>query len=76
VSFSLDLDSLDPSIAPGVDCPTPGGIRREEMFEALRLAAEAPLVHVEVVEVNPAADPEGVTARIAVEASRLLLAGR
>lgn len=76
VSFSLDLDSLDPSIAPGVDCPTPGGIRREEMFEALRLAAGAPLVHVEVVEVNPAADPEGVTARIAVEAARLLLAGR
>ena len=76
VSFSLDLDSLDPSIAPGVDCPTPGGIRREEMFEALQLASAAPLVHVEVVEVNPAADPEGVTARIAVEAARLLLAGR
>jgi arginase family enzyme len=46
------------------------------MCEARRLAAGAPRVHVEVVEVNPAADPEGVTARIAVEAARLLLAGR
>jgi arginase len=76
VSFSLDLDSLDPSIAPGVDCPSPGGIRREELFEALAMSAAAPLVHVEVVEVNPAADPEGVTARIAVEAARALLAAR
>lgn len=76
VSFSLDLDSLDPSIAPGVDCPTPGGIHRGELFEALRMAAAAPLVHVEVVEVNPSADPEGVTARIAVESARVLLAGR
>jgi arginase len=75
MSFSLDLDSLDPSIAPGVDCPTPGGIRREELFEALRLAAAAPLVHVEVVEVNPTADPDGITARIAVEAARMLLSG-
>lgn len=76
LSFSLDLDSLDPSIAPGVDCPTPGGIRREELFEALALAAAGPLVHVEVVEVNPAADPEAETARIAVEAAVALLSGR
>lgn len=76
ISFSLDLDSLDPSIAPGVDCPAPGGIRREELLAALRMVAAAPLVHVEVVEVNPAADPEGVTARIAVESARVLLAGR
>lgn len=75
ISFSLDLDSLDPSIAPGVDCPTPGGIRREELREALGMVAAAPLVHVEVVEVNPAADPDGVTARIAVESARVLLAG-
>jgi len=77
MGFSLDLDSLDPSIAPGVDCPTPGGITREEMFAALRMAAmTAPLVHVEIVEVNPTADPEGVTARLAVEAARLLLSRR
>lgn len=76
MSFSLDLDSLDPSIAPGVDCPTPGGISREQLQEALCMVAAAPLVHVEVVEVNPASDPNGVTARIAVESARLLLAGR
>lgn len=75
ISFSLDLDSLDPSVAPGVDCPTPGGIRRDELFEALRIASAAPLVHVEVVEVNPSADPEGCTAAIAVEAARILLGG-
>lgn len=75
ISFSLDLDSLDPSIAPGVDCPTPGGIRREELHEALHMVAAAPLVHVEIVEVNPTADPEGLTARIAVQSASVLLEG-
>ncbi|MCE2885224.1 MAG: arginase [Planctomycetaceae bacterium] len=72
-SVSFDLDSLDPSIAPGVDCHVPGGLDWASAETILRICGEAPgLVAVEVVEVNPSADPDGRTARLAVEAAALL----
>jgi hypothetical protein len=72
-SVSFDLDSLDPSIAPGVDCHVPGGLdwRTAEVILA-RIGASNAAVAVEVVEVNPSADPSGKTARLAVEAAALL----
>ena len=72
-SVSFDLDSLDPSIAPGVDCHVPGGFdwRTAERILA-RIGASGAAVAVEVVEVNPSADAKGVTVRLAVEAAGLL----
>ena len=76
VSVSFDLDSLDPSIAPGVDCHVPDGLLWHEAEPILRLVGRHPgVVAIEVVEVNPTADPDGRTARLAVEAAALL-AGR
>ncbi len=72
-SASFDLDSLDPSIAPGVDCHVPGGFLWDEARAMLERVGRAPgLVAVEVVEVNPTADHDGRTARLAVEACALL----
>ncbi|MGA1224298.1 MAG: arginase family protein, partial [Phycisphaerales bacterium] len=74
VSVSFDLDSLDPSIAPGVDCLVEGGLQWGEAEPLLRtIGAHAGVVAVEVVEVNPTADVEARTASLAVEAARLLL---
>ena len=73
LSVSFDLDSLDPSIAPGVDCHVPGGLEWSEAAEILaRVGAHRGVVAVEVVEVNPSADIDGRTARLAVEATALL----
>ncbi len=73
VSVSFDLDSLDPSIAPGVDCHVPDGLLWEEAAPILRLVGRHDgVVAIEVVEVNPTADPGGRTARLAVEAAALL----
>jgi len=73
VSVSFDLDCLDPSVAPGVDCHVDGGLDWPEAQALLaRIGVHPGVWAVEVVEVNPAADRDGQTARLAVEAAALL----
>jgi arginase len=68
VHISLDMDALDPVVAPGVGTPVPGGLTYREAHLALELAAESGLVgSLEVVEVNPILDRENTTAETAVE---------
>lgn len=65
---SLDMDALDPEVAPGVGTPVPGGLTYREAHLACELAAETDqLVSLEVVEVNPILDDRNRTARLAVE---------
>jgi arginase len=68
VHVSLDMDALDPDVAPGVGTPVRGGLTYREAHLALELVAEAGLVgSLEVVEVNPILDSENTTAQTAVE---------
>jgi len=68
VHVSLDLDVLDPEVAPGVGTPVRGGLSYREAHLALELVAESGLVRsLEVVEVNPILDRENQTAELAVE---------
>src|SRR5215203_3304397 len=68
VHLSLDMDVLDPDIAPGVGTPVRGGLSYREAHLAMELAAEAGIVgSLEVVEVNPILDRENETAQLAVE---------
>ena len=68
VHVSLDMDVLDPEIAPGVGTPVRGGLSYREAHLALELVAESGLVgSLEVVEVNPILDRENETAKLAVE---------
>ena len=68
VHVSLDMDALDPDIAPGVGTPVVGGLTYREAHLALELVAESGLAgSLEVVEVNPILDRENLTARTAVE---------
>jgi arginase len=68
VHVSLDVDVLDPEVAPGVGTPVPGGLTYREAHLALELVAESGLAgSFEVVEVNPILDRENRTARTAVE---------
>ena len=68
VHLSLDLDVLDPEVAPGVGTPVRGGLSYREAHLAMELAAESGLVgSLEVVEVNPILDRENETAKLAVE---------
>jgi agmatinase len=66
VFLSVDIDVCDPGFAPGTGTPEPGGLTPRELLRAVRrIAAEAPLAGVEVVEVSPPYDHADVTALLA-----------
>jgi arginase len=68
VHLSLDLDALDPEVAPGVGTPVRGGLTYREAHLACELVAESGLIgSLELVEVNPILDRENTTALTAVE---------
>jgi arginase len=68
VHASVDLDVVDPEVAPGVGNPVRGGLSYREAHLALELVAEAGLLDaLELVEVNPIRDHENTTAALAVE---------
>src|SRR5436305_3442901 len=57
VHVSLDMDALEPDIAPGVGTPVRGGLSYREAHLAMELVAESGLAgSLEVVEVNPILD--------------------
>ena len=65
---SLDMDFLDPSEAPGVGTPCPGGATYREAHLAMELIADSGLMRsFEIVEVNPILDTANRTGRLAVE---------
>ena len=66
--ISFDMDSLDPSEAPGVGTPVRGGLSYREAHLAMELACDSGCVtSLEVVEVNPVMDERNRTAQLAVE---------
>jgi arginase len=68
VHVSLDMDALDPDVAPGVGTPVRGGLSYREAHLALELLAESGLASsFDVVEVNPILDRENQTGKLAVE---------
>jgi arginase len=68
VHVSLDMDALDPDVAPGVGTPVRGGLSYREAHLAMELVAESELASsLDVVEVNPILDRENETGRLAVE---------
>ena len=68
VHISLDLDGLDPEVAPGVGTPVRGWLTYREAHLAMELIAESGLLCcLEIVEVNPILDRENRTAWLAVE---------
>jgi arginase len=62
--ISLDIDVLEPMLAPGVSHPEPGGLTPREVLEVLA-AVRAPVVGADVVEYNPANDFRHLTAYVA-----------
>lgn len=68
IHVSLDLDGLDPTIAPGVGTPIPGGLTYREAHLLLEILANSHKVRsLDIVEVNPILDTENKTAQVAVE---------
>lgn len=65
--LSIDLDAIDPLIAPGVGTPVPGGLSyREGHLICEKAARSSRLLGLEIVELNPVLDAENRTGRLAV----------
>lgn len=65
---SLDVDFLDPAIAPAVGTTVPGGTTFREAHLVMELLHESGLVtSLDLVELNPFLDERGRTARLMVD---------
>ncbi|MBA2783592.1 MAG: arginase family protein, partial [Rubrobacteraceae bacterium] len=77
VHLSLDLDAVDPEVAPGVGTPVRGGLTYREAHLLMELVNEAGIVSsLDVVEVNPILDVKNGTATLAVELVESLMGRR
>jgi len=61
---TFDIDSIDPSMAPGTGTPEAGGFTTREAQEMLRLLDGVDIVGADVVEVAPPFDVGGMTALV------------
>lgn len=57
--LSVDIDVIDPGLAPGTGTPEPGGWTTREMIRILRGVEGLNVVGADVVEVAPAYDNQG-----------------
>jgi len=81
IYLSVDIDVLDPGMAPGTGTPEPGGLLTRELLRAVRqVATSVELAGMDVVEVSPPYDVAEVTAsaahRCVLEAISALAARR
>ena len=68
---TIDIDGMDPSLAPGTGTPSPGGFSYDEANELLEnLAKKGKIVGFDLVEVSPPYDLSGITSQVA---ARLIL---
>ncbi|MCR4266213.1 arginase [Nitratireductor sp. ZSWI3] len=74
---SLDVDFLDPSIAPAVGTTVPGGATFREAHLAMEMLHDAGLVtSLDLVELNPFLDERGRTAILLVDLTASLMGRR
>lgn len=62
--ISFDLDALDPAFAPGISHHEPGGLTTRQAIQVIQ-GLKARIVGFDIVELNPARDPSGITAAAA-----------
>jgi arginase len=68
VHVSLDLDAVDPTVAPGVGTPVKGGLDYREAHLIMELISESRVMtSMEIVEANPILDTKNASAEFAVE---------
>ncbi|MCV6824335.1 MULTISPECIES: arginase [Halocynthiibacter] len=74
---SLDVDFLDPSIAPAVGTTVPGGATIREAHLAMEMICDSGLMtSLDLVELNPFLDDRGRTAEVMVDLTASLFGRR
>lgn len=67
VFLSIDIDVVDPGMAPGVGTPEPGGLTSRQLLDTVnRLGRELDIIGADIVEVSPIYDgPGDITSQLA-----------
>jgi formimidoylglutamase len=66
IYLSIDIDVVDPGLAPGTGTPEPGGLMTRELLRAVRrIVGSVDLAGMDIVEVSPPYDWAESTAMIA-----------
>lgn len=74
---SLDVDFLDPSVAPGVGTTVPAGATTREAHLIMEMVCDSGLVgSLDLVELNPFLDDRGITANLMVDLVASLMGRR
>ncbi|GAB5507300.1 MAG: arginase [Rhizobiaceae bacterium] len=74
---SLDVDFLDPDIAPAVGTTVPGGATLREAHLVMEMLSDSGLVtSLDIVELNPFLDERGRTAKLLVDLTASLMGRR
>ena len=81
IYLSVDIDVVDPGLAPGTGTPEPGGMTSRELLRAIRrIVGAVPLAGMDIVEVSPPYDHAEQTSmvanRVALEAISALAVKR
>jgi agmatinase len=71
--LSVDIDVLDPAVAPGTGNPEPDGAGYADLLGALRTLHHHRVVGMDLVEVAPPWDPGGMTPIVAASLVRDML---
>ncbi|HYH94074.1 MAG TPA: agmatinase [Candidatus Saccharimonadales bacterium] len=70
IYLSLDIDVIDPGMAPGTGTPEPGGMLTREVLRAIRqIVGATDVVGMDIVEVSPPYDHAETTAMVANRAA-------
>jgi formimidoylglutamase len=70
IYLSIDIDVIDPGLAPGTGTPEPGGMLTREVLRAIRqIVGAVPLAGMDIVEVSPPYDHAETTAMAANRAA-------
>ena len=69
IHLSIDLDVLDPEVAPGISVGFDNGLSIEELFKILDIILEKKelIKSIDLVEFNPINDKDNKTLNIAIE---------
>jgi len=74
--LSLDIDSIDPTEAPGTGVMEPGGLSASDLCSVLTtLAADARLIGAEIVEFDPHLDKDKITEKLIFQLMRAITIG-
>jgi agmatinase len=75
IYISFDMDVVDPAFAPGVSVPVPGGLSSSQALYLVEKISGLGLVGMDVMEVCPPFDLQGITSHLAARLMMIAIGG-